>query len=626
MFKRFSKNVVFITLLAMIMLFQATMVALAAEESKSDNKAKTPKLVLKIDREDIDQLPRNFRMGNDEFKEYPKTGIMPSRKGMDSLQNSASSTYSEKEFINVLNKLPVPANKVYVIDLRGESHGYVDGTAVSWFAANNWGNDGRTLELVKAIEHEQLNNLLKDSSVEIYNFDDKKNITLDKVMINVNSVSTEEEMVKRHGANYFRLALTDHFRPDDGDVDKFLDFYKGLPKDAWLHYHCFAGMGRTTIFMVMADILKNAHEVSFDDIVQRQGLIGIVDLSEIPDSKKNWERKAYIERYQFVKHFYDYVKASPRNLPESWSKWAKDHNYETYTPDYNGYIWRIDTPNVSKLPRNYRSSNDSFNIPQKANKQVDITYMPSREGLDKLYISGSAQSSQLEFDQLVSKLKPMAQGPIYIVDLRQESHGLLNGNGVSWFGDHDWGNINKKYDQVIADEKHRIKDALNKEVVMSELSDDKKASNPMKVKITSAITEEEMVKNAGLNYFRITATDHVWPAPENIDKFIKFVKTLPANAWLHFHCQAGEGRTTAYMVMYDMMRNPDVSLKDITYRQYFIGGQYVLNNGENSKISWKKDLYADKARNVALFYQYVQENAKSNFNMSWSEWLNVKKD
>lgn len=42
-----------------------------------------------------------------------------------------------------------------------------------------------------------------------------------------------------------------------------------------------------------------------------------------------------------------------------------------------------------------------------------------------------------------------------------------------------------------------------------------------------------------------------------------------------FHCEAGEGRTTAYMAMYDMMKNPDVSLKDILYRQHLLGGNYV---------------------------------------------------
>jgi len=621
-YKQVRKNGMLSVLLALVLLLQMTTVVLANEENKSAEKV--PKLAVKIDRSDLDQLPRNFRMSTDAFKSYPKNGVMPLRKGLDTLGNSASSSFSETEFVNVLNKLPVPADKVYVVDLRGESHGYLNGTCVSWFAPpSNWGNDGRTIEQVKAIEREQLQQLFKNSPAKVYTFDDNKNILLDPIDFAINRVRTEEEMVKEHGVHYFRLALSDHFRPDDGDVDTFLSFYKALPKDAWLHYHCFAGMGRTTIFAVMADILKNAHDVSFKDIVDRQGILGNTNLSDIPDNKKNWGRKGYIERYQFVKHFYDYVKASPRSLPKTWSQWAKEHDYETYTPDYEGYVWRIDTKNVEKLPRNYRTSNDELKVPEKVNKEMDVSYIPSLKGMDTLHISGSAQCSQLEFNQLMANLKPMALGPIYVVDLRQESHGLLNGNGVSWYGDRDWSNINKTYEHVLIDEKTRLKESLHKNVVLSVLDDEKKAAEPQVEKITSALTEEEMVKNAGANYFRITATDHIWPSSENIDRFMNFVKTLPQNAWLHFHCQAGEGRTTAYMVMYDMMKNPDVSLKDVVYRQYLIGGQYIMFSG-SGKNSWKNDYYAEKSRMIPQFYQYVQETVADGFKVPWSKWLKDK--
>lgn len=43
-------------------------------------------------------------------------------------------------------------------------------------------------------------------------------------------------------------------------------------------------------------------------------------------------------------------------------------------------------------------------------------------------------------------------------------------------------------------------------------------------------------------------------SPENIDEFIKLYKSLPKDAWLHFHCEAGKGRTTTFLAMYDMMK------------------------------------------------------------------------
>ena len=146
--------------------------------------------------------------------------------------------------------------------------------------------------------------------------------------------------------------------------------------------------------------------------------------------------------------------------------------------------------------------------------------------------------------------------------------------------------------------------------------------NPKQIKITSAMTEEEMAKSLGVNYVRITATDHVWPAPDKVDQFVDFFRTMPKNAWLHFHCQAGVGRTTAYMAMADMMKNPDVSLKDILQRQHLIGGNYVAYKiPKPKKDQWKADYYADKARMVNLFYTYVQQNYQNNFATPWSQWL-----
>lgn len=305
-------------LLGLLLICQASLVAMASDAPKEP--------VLKVDREDISQLPRNFRIANDPFKSTLKDGTLPSRVGMENVRASASSIFSEKEFEQVLAKIPVASKQVIVVDLRQESHGYLNGTAVSWFLPNNWGNDGKRLDEVKKIELAQLEKALAKSPITVYNFDDDKNVLTTSFQMDVTKARTEEEMVKSHGTGYYRLALSDHFRPEDEYVDEFVEWYKKLPKDAWLHIHCFAGMGRTTVFMNMVDILQNAKKVNFDDIVGRQGLIGNVDLRTI-DGKMNWKRKAYIERLQFTKHFYEYVKQSPNDFPVKYSEWAKKHDY-----------------------------------------------------------------------------------------------------------------------------------------------------------------------------------------------------------------------------------------------------------------------------------------------------------
>ena len=108
---------------------------------------------------------------------------------------------------------------------------------------------------------------------------------------------------------------------------------------------------------------------------------------------------------------------------------------------------------------------------------------------------------------------------------------------------------------------------------------------------------------------------------------VPFSVVLPDDAWLHFHCRAGKGRTTSYMAMYDMMRNPQVPCEDIISRQYLLGGAYLAFELQNPQPSqWRAKYYQEKAQMIRKFYQYVQENRQSNFKMKWSKWLKAHRD
>lgn len=308
-------------------------------------------------------------------------------------------------------------------------------------------------------------------------------------------------------------------------------------------------------------------------------------------------------------------------VEESSNSCSKKNIYEPYLPNYSGYIWRIDAFDKKAFPRNFRTSQSPFK-PMPSQNNIDENYLPSRDGLNNLKLSGSGQFSVNEFKTLVQQLHKITNGPIYDIDLRQESHGFFNNNAVSWYGLHNWGNYNKTSDSAINDEQKRIKEAFHTNILISPLNKNKKAVNPQTQYINTALTEKELTQIYGINYLRITATDHMWPSSETIEQFIDFYKTLPKDAWLHFHCQAGMGRTTCFMAIYDMMKNPAISLKDILYRQYFIGGNYVAHTiNDSSKSNWKTDCYNEKARMVQLFYKYVQENHNNNYKTSWSIWL-----
>ena len=104
---------------------------------------------------------------------------------------------------------------------------------------------------------------------------------------------------------------------------------------------------------------------------------------------------------------------------------------------------------------------------------------------------------------------------------------------------------------------------------------------------------------------------------------IALYRRLPKDSWLHFHCEAGKGRTTAFMAMYDMMRNPQLPMETILERQHAIGGNIVNYEG-NGTNQWKNPYYKEKAKMIKAFYEYVQQNHKTGYHMKWSEWLSKR--
>ena len=80
--------------------------------------------------------------------------------------------------------------------------------------------------------------------------------------------------------------------------------------------------------------------------------------------------------------------------------------------------------------------------PVSKKNKIDPLFMPSTAGMDQLHISGSEQYSEEQFRELAGQLREMAgNDPVYIIDLRQESHGFLNGIPVSWYGNDNEQNI-----------------------------------------------------------------------------------------------------------------------------------------------------------------------------------------
>ena len=141
------------------------------------------------------------------------------------------------------------------------------------------------------------------------------------------SARAERDVVGGVGTGYVRITVTDHARPLDDEVDRFVLAVRALPENGWAHFHCEAGRGRTTTFMVLYDMLRNANRVSLEDIVRRQKILGY-DYDVLQPSKPGDWRAPYSEdRAAFVRAFYDYARANPNGRPQLWSEWLRPDAY-----------------------------------------------------------------------------------------------------------------------------------------------------------------------------------------------------------------------------------------------------------------------------------------------------------
>ncbi|MCR5203565.1 MAG: metallophosphoesterase [Lachnospiraceae bacterium] len=251
---------------------------------------------------------------------------------------------------------------------------------------------------------------------------------------------------------------------------------------------------------------------------------------------------------------------------------------------------------------------------------VDPDYVPSTKGMDTLNISGSTQFSEQQFHDFANTLRSYADGdPVYVIDLRGEDHAIINGRAVSLYGFENMINDGKSKEEILTNEKMLFDSIRGKSIEVYALSGEDKGKSET-VLVENLISEQELVESEGFGYLRLTAVDHGWPDVELLDTFIDFVKGLDMDhVWLHFHCQAGHGRTGALMCIYDMMKNPDVSLEDIVIRQAMTGSAYLFYTEQSN--SYKALKYAERNKMVRLFYEYVQENHIGNYEVSWSEWL-----
>lgn len=256
---------------------------------------------------------------------------------------------------------------------------------------------------------------------------------------------------------------------------------------------------------------------------------------------------------------------------------------------------------ISANPLNFLNNDNETIIVMDSNSR---TGLPDRfRDITNLNISGSAEFTKPQAENLKQSInKPN----ICIIDLRQESHGMVNDFAISFFDPYK--DLNNGF--TTAETIKTENSLLGKIKIGEELEIHKKTGILLdKITVDFVSNESTIVTDAGMQYKRYAVRDNGAPTPTIVDEFVEFIKTKPSDLHLHFHCDAGEGRTTSFMAMYQtMMNDTNLSLNQILAYQYNIGG--VNLHDDKDQFDFLDD-----------FYNYVSKNKSDNYTTPYSEWV-----
>lgn len=341
-------------------------------------------------------LPHHFRLSSDYKSIIKDTNI--NLKGLDNLNISGSGQFSESGLSLIKDAIDSKFS-IIDIDLRQESHGFINGIAVSWQNERNNANKGLSLPEVISAENTLLGSVKLGTPITFYN---KKETVVPE------SVQNEFQLTKSKGIEYVRIPVTDGGLPTDDMVNYFIDFVKNQPKDSWLHFHCKEGIGRTTTFIIMYDIMKNYKDVSLDDIIKRQVLLsGISDKSA---------QDFYTGRhYKFLNDFYnDYVSKQTSSIKNNTND-ESTNDYYIKNPVIPNILYVISEGDMNKEEQTMISALQGI-ISTKSNSQI---YILSKNEPDyKTWLEDLIKNYSISYEtvsdpwELVDKFKSSLNGYI----------------------------------------------------------------------------------------------------------------------------------------------------------------------------------------------------------------------
>ena len=145
-----------------------------------------------------------------------------------------------------------------------------------------------------------------------------------KLKIDNSRLVKDSDVAKRYGFTYIFLPQEKQGFSRPACVDQFVATIESLPTNAWIHVFSESGRGRTSLAMVMIDIMRNCTYVPLDDIIKRQHLLGSEDLFDTTVWRQGTYKAEQLEqRKNFIKQFYAYMRERSQGKKVLWQEWIK---------------------------------------------------------------------------------------------------------------------------------------------------------------------------------------------------------------------------------------------------------------------------------------------------------------
>lgn len=213
---------------------------------------------------------------------------------------------------------------VKIVDLREESHIFINDTTLHLANEKNSFNRGKTISEIGMLEKQLIAELrtgpipplyIKEIKIE----GNEKLVTFLPTSIDgIQSLTTEADLVATQpGFSYERLPVTDTTKLTDAVIERLVELkLEAEQNNTWLHCHCNAGQGRTSQALTVWCMMEEAQTKTLEKIFAQLESLGN---SQLLTGEARRHPRAYWQL------FHTYCATEGWNKAK-WSEWSSIPN------------------------------------------------------------------------------------------------------------------------------------------------------------------------------------------------------------------------------------------------------------------------------------------------------------